>query len=138
MALFKFAAPADAAAFKSGFEPGGPVRSRADPAIPGASDYDSTAPDQGSYDHGVVAVKGRWAFVLDDFTGNAARPPVVDRLARLQYVALPAARRASAPASAERITSYAAQIMIQRDGSILVTETITYDFGSDRRHASSG
>jgi uncharacterized membrane protein YgcG len=134
VALFKFAAPAGAAAFKSGFEPGGPVRSRADPAIPGASDYDSTAPDQGAYDHGVVAAEGRWAFVLDDFTGNAARPPVVGRLARLQYVALPAARRASGPAGAERITSYAAQIMIRRDGSILVTETITYDFGSDRRH----
>jgi len=34
----------------------------------------------------------------------------------------------------EWITSYAARIRIQRDGSILVTETITYDFGSDWRH----
>ncbi|HEX9352889.1 MAG TPA: DUF2207 domain-containing protein, partial [Streptosporangiaceae bacterium] len=41
---------------------------------------------------------------------------------------------ASAQTFGERITSYHAWIAIQRDGSILVTERITYDFGSDQRH----
>jgi uncharacterized membrane protein YgcG len=132
--LFEFAAPADAAAFKAGFIPGGPVRSRADPVIPRARDYDSTAPSQGTYDHGVVAAKGKWAFVLDDLTGSAARLPLVNQMARRQWAALPAPGRASAPAGAEWITSYAARIAILRDGSILVTEKITYDFGSDWRH----
>jgi hypothetical protein len=54
--------------------------------------------------------------------------------AGLQYAALPTLARASAPAGVERITSYAARITIQSDGSILVTEKITYDFGSDWRH----
>ena len=47
---------------------------------------------------------------------------------------LAAPGRASAQTSAERITSYDARIAIQRDGSILVTEAITYDFGADQRH----
>jgi uncharacterized membrane protein YgcG len=47
---------------------------------------------------------------------------------------LPAPGRAAAQASAERITSYGARIAIQRDGSILVTEQIVYNFGSDQRH----
>ena len=42
--------------------------------------------------------------------------------------------RASAQINAERITSYNAGIVIQRNGSILVTEQITYDFGADQRH----
>ena len=41
---------------------------------------------------------------------------------------------ASAQTNAERITSYDARVTIQRNGSILVTEQITYDFGTDRRH----
>ena len=41
---------------------------------------------------------------------------------------------ASAQSGAERIVGYDARIAIQRDGSILVTEKITYDFGNDRRH----
>ncbi len=47
---------------------------------------------------------------------------------------LAAAGRASAQANDERITSYDAQVTIQHDGSILVTEQITYDFGTDQRH----
>ncbi len=43
-------------------------------------------------------------------------------------------RAASAQTGAERITDYNARIAIQRDGSILVTEQIVYDFGSDQRH----
>src|SRR5215469_9817746 len=42
--------------------------------------------------------------------------------------------RASAQIDGERITSYNAGIVIQRNGSILVTEQITYDFGTDQRH----
>ena len=41
---------------------------------------------------------------------------------------------ASAQAGLESITSYDTRIAIQRDGSILVTEQIAYDFGSDERH----
>jgi hypothetical protein len=55
-------------------------------------------------------------------------------MARQQYAALPAPGRASAQSGAERITSYAAWITIQCDGSILVTEKITYDLGRDWRH----
>lgn len=50
------------------------------------------------------------------------------------YLSAAAPGRASAPAGAEWITSYAARIRILRDGSILVTEKISYDFGSDWRH----
>ena len=47
-------------------------------------------------------------------------------------LAAPAA--ASARSVAERIVSYDARIAIQSDGSILVAEQVTYDFGSDLRH----
>ena len=138
--LFQFATPADAANFKAAFVPGGPAKSRADPVIPGADDYDSTSPDQGFYDHGVIATKGNLAFVIDDLTGTAAPVPLVESMARQQYAALSAPGRATAQGSAtaqgtaERITSYHAGIAIQRDGSILVTEQIVYNFGSDQRH----
>ena len=58
--LFQFATPADAANFRAGFILGypGTMNSRADPVIPGGDDYDSTSPDQGFYDHGVIATKG--------------------------------------------------------------------------------
>jgi uncharacterized RDD family membrane protein YckC len=42
--LLQFATPADAAAFKADWVSVGPVKSRADPVIPGADDYDSTSP----------------------------------------------------------------------------------------------
>jgi len=144
--VFQFATPADAVAFKADWVPGIPVKSKADPVIPGADDYDSTSPDQGTYTHGVIATKGNLAFVIEDITFSAAPVPLVERMARQQYAALPAPGRATAlpapgratalpaPASAERITSYHARIAIQRDGSILVTEQIVYNFGSDQRH----
>ena len=47
---------------------------------------------------------------------------------------LAAPRGASAQTGAERITSYDTGIVIQRDGSILVTERIVYTFGSNQRH----
>jgi uncharacterized RDD family membrane protein YckC/uncharacterized membrane protein YgcG len=145
VSLFQFATPADAANFKAVFTPGGPVTvySRADPVIPGGDDYDSAAPDQGVYDHGVIATKGSLAFVIDEVTGSAAPVPLVETMARQQYAALsapgratalPAPGGATAQASAEWITSYHAGIAIQRDGSIVVTEQIVYDFGSDQRH----
>ena len=143
VALFQFAAPADAAAFKADSMLGLPAKSKADPVIPGADDYDSTSPDQGTYTHGVIATKGSRAFVIEDINSSAAPVPLVEGMARQQYaamsapgraIALPAPGRATAQASAERITSYHAGIAIQRDGSILVTEQIVYNFGSDQRH----
>jgi uncharacterized RDD family membrane protein YckC len=86
--VFQFATPADAATFKAGFTPGGPIHSRADPVIPAGDDYDSTAPSQGTYDHGVIATKGNLAFVIDDATGSAAPVPLVETMARQQYAAL--------------------------------------------------
>jgi uncharacterized membrane protein YhaH (DUF805 family) len=86
--LFQFATPADAADFKAGFTPGVPVKSKADSVIPGGDDYDSTAADQGFYDHGVIATKGNLAFVIDDLTGSAAPAPLVEMMARQQYAAL--------------------------------------------------
>jgi uncharacterized membrane protein YgcG len=47
---------------------------------------------------------------------------------------LTAPTAAGAHSPTERIDSYDAQIAIQPDGSIFVTEHITYDFGSDERH----
>jgi hypothetical protein len=86
--LFQFATPADAASFKADFTPGGPITSKADPVIPGGDDYDSTAPSQGTYDHGVIATKGNLAFVIDGLTGSAASVPLVETMARQQYTAL--------------------------------------------------
>ena len=86
--LFQFATPADASIFKAGWVPGEPVNSKTDPVIPGASDYDSKSPNQGTYDHGVIATKGNFAFVIDDATGSAAPVPLVEAMARQQYTAL--------------------------------------------------
>jgi hypothetical protein len=86
--LFQFATQDDATLFKSGWDPGVPVISKADPVIPGAEDYDSTSPDQGQYDHGVIATKGMFAFVIDDLTGSAAKAPLVETMGRQQYAAL--------------------------------------------------
>jgi hypothetical protein len=86
--VFQFATREDATAFKRDFVPAGPVNSRADAVIPGASDYDSTSAYQGTYDHGVIATKGTLAFVIDDATGSAAKVPLVAKLARQQYAAL--------------------------------------------------
>ncbi len=57
-------------------------------------------------------------------------------LVLMAWLALGVAR-ASQPAagqSSERIVSYGADIQIQRDDSIVVKETIVYDFGSNERH----
>jgi hypothetical protein len=48
--LFQFATQNDATDFASGWVPGGPANSKADPVIPGATDFDSTTVDQGSAD----------------------------------------------------------------------------------------
>jgi hypothetical protein len=86
--LFRFATPADVAAFKADWVPGIPVKSKADPVIPGADDYDSTSPDQGIYTHGVIATKGNRAFVIEDTNFSAAPVPLVETMARQQYAAL--------------------------------------------------
>jgi hypothetical protein len=86
--LFQFATPNDAAIFKASWDPGIPVTSKADPVVPGAEDYDSTSPDQGTYDHGVIASKGTVVFVIDDLTSSAAPVPLLGTMARQQYAAL--------------------------------------------------
>jgi uncharacterized RDD family membrane protein YckC len=86
--LLQFGTHQDAAHFKAGFVPGGPVSSEADAVIPGARDYDSTSPYQGSYIHGVIAVKGNLAFIIDDATGSPTREHLVEKTARQQYAAL--------------------------------------------------
>jgi hypothetical protein len=86
--LFQFATQTDAAIFKAGWDPGIPVTSKADPVIPGAEDYDSTSPDQGSYDHGVIASKGTFVFVIDDLSSSAIPASLLGTMARQQYAAL--------------------------------------------------
>jgi hypothetical protein len=86
--LLQFATPADASTFKSGFSAGGPTTSKADPVIPGADDYDATATDAGTYDHGVIATKGAEVFVIEYFDGTAPAVPLVATLARQQYASL--------------------------------------------------
>jgi hypothetical protein len=86
--LFQFATGNDATAFKAGWVPGGPASSTADPAIPGAEDFDSTTVIQGGADHGVIAVKGNTAFVIDNVTPTTTPVPLVRAMARQQYAAL--------------------------------------------------
>ncbi|HEX2047131.1 MAG TPA: DUF2207 domain-containing protein, partial [Acidimicrobiales bacterium] len=49
-------------------------------------------------------------------------------------VILLAATPAGAQAGTERITAYDVAIVVERSGSVLVTETIDYDFASNERH----
>jgi hypothetical protein len=86
--LFQFASQNDATIFKADWVPGGPVNSKADPAIPGAEDFDSTTVDQDSADHGVIAIKGNVVFVIDDVTSSTAPVPMVHTMARQQYATL--------------------------------------------------
>ena len=88
VALLQFATPADAAAFKADSMLGLPAKRKADPVIPGADDYDTTSPDQGTYTHDVIATKGNRAFVIEDINSSAAPVPLVERMARHQYAAL--------------------------------------------------
>ena len=88
VALFQFATPADAAAFKADSMLGLPVKPKADPVIPGADDYDSTSPDQGTYTHDAIATKGNRAFVIEAINSSAAPVPLVETMARQQYAAL--------------------------------------------------
>jgi hypothetical protein len=86
--VFEFATPADAATFKADYVSAGLVKSKADPVIPAADDYDSTTADLGIYTHGVIAAKGNRAFVIEGTTGSAAPVPLVRQMARQQYAAL--------------------------------------------------
>jgi len=63
--------------------------------------------------------------------GLAARSAVV---ATAAVPALAAPPRPAAARGAEQISRYFVRIAIRRDGSVLVTEQILYDFGGDRRH----
>ena len=86
--LFQFATPADASSFEAGSLSVAPGKPKADPLVPGAHYYDATSPSQGMYDHGVIASKGNFVFVIDDATGSAAPVPLVETMARQQYAAL--------------------------------------------------
>jgi hypothetical protein len=86
--LFQFATRADATVFKAGSLSVAPGKPKADLFIPGAGDYDATSPSQGMYDHGVIAIKGNYAFVIDEATGSSAPVPLVKTMARQQYAAL--------------------------------------------------
>ena len=86
--LFQFATPADASSFEAGSLSAAPGKPKADPLVPGAQYYDATSPSQGIYDHGVIASKGNFVFVIDDATGSAAPVPLVETMARQQYAAL--------------------------------------------------
>jgi len=86
--LFQFAAPADASAFKASSLSVAPGKPEADPLVPGAEYYDATSPSQGMYDHGVVASKGNFVYVIDDATSSASPVPLVETMARQQYAAL--------------------------------------------------
>ena len=86
--LFQFATPADATAFKAGSLSVAPGKPKADPFVPGAEYYDATSPSQGMYDHGVIASKGGFVFVIDAATGSAAPVPLVQAMARQQYAAV--------------------------------------------------
>ena len=88
VALFEFATPAGAAAFKADFVSGGLVKSKADPVIPAADDFDLSPADLGIYDRGVIATKGNRAFVIEGTTNSADPVPVVQTMARQQYAAL--------------------------------------------------
>jgi hypothetical protein len=86
--LFQFATPADASAFKASSLSVAPGKPEPDPLVPGAEDYDATSPSQGMYDHGVIASKGDFVFVIEDATGSAAPVPLVETMARQQYAGL--------------------------------------------------
>lgn len=86
--LFQFATPADATAFKAASLSVAPGKPKADLFIPGAEDYNSASSNQGMYDHGVIASKGNFVFVIDEATGSAAPVPTVETMARQQYAAL--------------------------------------------------
>ena len=86
--VFQFGDPSDATVFKASSVSVAPGKPRADLFIPGAEDYDSSSPDQGMYDHGVIAIKGNSVFVIDDATGSTARVPLVETMARQQYASL--------------------------------------------------
>ena len=59
---------------------------------------------------------------------------VAAAIAAAVFAVVAAAPAASAQADPERITSYDTAFAIQRDGSVVVTEQIVYDFGGNQRH----
>jgi hypothetical protein len=81
-----FATADDAQNFKGGFVPSNTAVSVDDPTIPGGDDFNSDkANSDGSFDHGVIATKGKRAMVIDYYTGSASAVPAVPTLARRQY-----------------------------------------------------
>lgn len=84
MVLLQFASTSDAANFVGGFTVQG-VKTGRDAAIPGAQVYDSTAASDGSYQHGVIASKGKVVLLVDYADSSPSRPALVDTLAEQQY-----------------------------------------------------
>jgi hypothetical protein len=81
-----FATTDDAQSFQSGFVPSDTTTAADDPAIAGADDFNSTkANPDGSFDHGVIATKGKRVMVIDYYTGSASAVPAVATLAQRQY-----------------------------------------------------
>jgi hypothetical protein len=83
--LFQFASPVDAGSFVADIPPAPGVTVRRDPAMSQGWTYDSAAPDDtGAYHHGVVAIAGDTAMVIDYANGSATRPSLTDTLAEQQ------------------------------------------------------
>jgi hypothetical protein len=81
-----FATDQDAQNFKASFVPSNTAKSVDDPVISGADDFNSTtANPDGSFDHGVIATKGKRVMVVDYRNGTAAAVPAVGTLAPQQY-----------------------------------------------------
>jgi hypothetical protein len=87
--LLQFATAYDASTFVAGYgqsSKGFRARTTSDPALPGATVYDSTTADtNGAYVHGTVASKGDTVMIVDYINGSATRPEAVDTFARQQY-----------------------------------------------------
>jgi hypothetical protein len=84
-----FASDQDAQDFQGGVIPSYTVNSVNDPVIPGGDDFNSsTANPDGSFDHGVVAAKGRRVMFVDYLTGTVTAVPALAALARQQYAKL--------------------------------------------------
>jgi hypothetical protein len=81
-----FASNQDAQSFQGSFVPSDTAKSINDPAIPGADDFNSTtANPDGSFDHGVIAAKGKRVMMIDYLTGAPTAVPAVAALAQQQY-----------------------------------------------------
>jgi hypothetical protein len=82
-----FGSSSDADAFQEGFSfSDQPTGSADDPVIPGGYDYNSPkANPDGGFEHGVIAIKGSRAMVIDYLNSNIGPMPLVAAIAKQQY-----------------------------------------------------